>query len=865
MKLGRLLPLIVLASLLAAPPSPAAGAVSRPSVLLALGPLPLPLGSKGSGPLAPGESLVPEIDPLLANPAAGDQVVLDPRGSVTWTEVKPGADGAISLPKRGVYWIVARVELDRWTRLGIRVEGGDSRTVYVDGKRAAGPEEGAGKALEATVQAARGRHLVDVRVVRRSEGGERPRVKLSVSTDPAAGVRWVAGGREAPARFDEMRRVIAVGPIAVGQEGRMIARRLTFRDPVGEGRRSRVDVIRPDGTVVAASVGDATAVPIAFSPNAKTDLLLLRQKGRHGSDLVLFDPDTRTSRTILRDEPNLGFVHWGPGGTHLLIASGRGVKRADPKPDAPHRERALREKLPDYVTSRHLWLVEVATGARRELTRTGDWVLEDAAFVPAKRAVIYARTVPLDRRPWFATEIRWIDLIEQTDTRIITFQGGWESRPARLCASIDGKRLAFLGPPDQVGEGHPEHNVYNRQVWLLDLESKKLTRITSLKGPAFTLSRGELLSWDHHDRNLVAAASDGSVTRIVRVERVGEGWQTNRLGTIAESVAQPAVSPDHTVVVYAASGRAVPPEIHAMDVDSGKERVIERPNAGLAKIWRLSLPEKAHFKIATGRYLDAWWYPPTVKADQGKTPLIVYYYGGATPTTRRFNTTHQVLAANGYAVLVINPRGAIGYGQKFAEAHVDDWGPVAAKDIVTGIDAFLAAHPDIDSKRVGIYGGSYGGFLTEYLVSHYDRFAAAVAMYGISDISGYWGAGAWGYTYGDTALAGAFPWTAEKLFAGHSPVYNAEKIHTPLLLLHGEADRNVPVEQSKELYTALKVLGRPVELVLFPGEGHGIAGSWKDWVAHRTMMLDFFDRTLRGQPGAWNARWKEAAEAGGKP
>ena len=855
---GLLCILVMVLGLLVVPATttaePAAG--SQPSSLLVLGPLPAPMGTTGSGPLAPKEDFVPEINPGTTDPAPGDQVVLDPRGAASWREVHPGAGHPISLPKVGIYWIAVRPAVDRWTRLEIELEGGDSRVLYFDGRLLAGPEKGAAGKLEGKAGAARGRHLVLARVERLADAGQAPQVSISIASDPQTTIRWASPGVAAPTRFDDMKRVVSVGPVAVGHEGRLIARRLSFREPDGRGRHSRLDILGADGKVVAASVGDGTAFPIAFTTNTKTNLLLIREKGKHGTDLLLFDPDNGTIKTVARDLPELGFVRWGPGGTHLLLSSSLGVKKSPRDPKAAHQERALREKLSDYRTAPHLWLLEVATGARRELTAPGDWVLDDAAFVPAKRSIVYARTVPTKDRPWFATEIRWIDLIEGKDTLVKTFVGGWESRPAQLAPSLDGAEVAFIGPPDQVGAGHPEHNVYNRAVWLLNVESKKLTKITSDRGPAYTLGRGDFLSWTHDGHGLLAGATDGSVTRLVRIDRAGDGWKADRLGTIAEAISGPVMSPDRTVVAYVASGRAVPPEIHTMEVKNGDEKVVERPNAGLAKVWRLSRPEKAPFAVAGGRYIDAWWYPPTVQVDRGKTPLIVYYYGGATPTTRRFNSTHQVLAANGYAVLVINPHGALGYGGKFADAHVNDWGPKAAADIQAGIDAFLGSHPEIDAKRIGIYGGSYGGFMTEYLVSHSDRFAAAVAMYGISDIAGYWGGGAWGYTYGDTALAGSFPWNAEKLFAEHSPLENADKIHTPLLLLHGEADHNVPVVQSKELYTALKLLGRPVELVLFPGEDHGIAGSWKNWVGHWTMMLDFFDRYLRGEPEAWNARWQ---------
>ena len=168
----------------------------------------------------------------------------------------------------------------------------------------------------------------------------------------------------------------------------------------------------------------------------------------------------------------------------------------------------------------------------------------------------------------------------------------------------------------------------------------------------------------------------------------------------------------------------------------------------------------------------------------------------------------------------------------------------------------LTKHPELDASAVGCYGGSYGGFLTMHLIGQCDLFAAAVSMYGISDQTTYWGQGTWGWTYGDMANGGALPWHDPEFYRQASPLSQADAIRTPLLLLHGEEDDNVTPGQSAEMFTALQVLGRNVEMITFPGEGHGIAGAWENYVGHRTMMLEWFDRWLRDRPAAWEHRWR---------
>jgi dipeptidyl aminopeptidase/acylaminoacyl peptidase len=295
----------------------------------------------------------------------------------------------------------------------------------------------------------------------------------------------------------------------------------------------------------------------------------------------------------------------------------------------------------------------------------------------------------------------------------------------------------------------------------------------------------------------------------------------------------------------------------------GGPRKLESPDRRLPERHVIARPQDASFTGPGGQTIEAWWYPPVTPdgpragAAPESVPLIVSYYGGATATTRRFDGTHQFWAASGYAVLVINPRGARGYGQRFADWHAGDWGPAAGADILAGTEALLASRPELDPERVGCYGGSYGGFMTMHLVSASDLFAAAASMYGIADLATYWGQGAWGWTYGDMALAGRTPWSDPAYFLERSPLFRAGEITTPLLLLHGTDDTNVTPGESVEMFTALQVQGKPVELVTFAGEGHGISGSWENRVAHRTMMREWFDRWLRGRPEAWEHRWAD--------
>jgi acylaminoacyl-peptidase len=259
-----------------------------------------------------------------------------------------------------------------------------------------------------------------------------------------------------------------------------------------------------------------------------------------------------------------------------------------------------------------------------------------------------------------------------------------------------------------------------------------------------------------------------------------------------------------------------------------------------------------------GLNIEGWLYTPANFSSDKPWPLIVYFYGGVSPRDVRFTFTYQWWLANGYCVYVLNPVGAYGYGQEFADKHANDWGALATRDVIEGTTKILEAKPFLDREHVGAYGGSYGGFLTLDLVTRTDLFAAAVDMYGISNITSYFGGGIWGHWYSEIASPGSFPWSDRNIYVDRSPLYNADKIKTPLLLLHGDVDDNVPPVESDQMFVALKLLGQDVVYAKFKGEGHGIAGKFKNYIEHREMMLEWFDKYLKDQPEAWEARLEKA-------
>jgi dipeptidyl aminopeptidase/acylaminoacyl peptidase len=234
-------------------------------------------------------------------------------------------------------------------------------------------------------------------------------------------------------------------------------------------------------------------------------------------------------------------------------------------------------------------------------------------------------------------------------------------------------------------------------------------------------------------------------------------------------------------------------------------------------------PEEIWTTVDGGR-VQGWFYEAPGK--HGKpAPAVVEIHGGpATLYGFSLFWEWQVLVARGISVFACNPRGSTGYGQAFAVDNFRDWGPGPQADIEAGLDK-LAAAGKIDPERVGVTGGSYGGYLTAWMIGHSDRYKAAVACRGVYDLSVEMTSGDLGGPLFGHHELGAQPWTHPELYREMSPLTYADEIHTPLLIQHAEQDLRCPITQAEQLFSVLRSLKRPVRLMRVPGESHELTRS----------------------------------------
>ncbi|WP_210364638.1 S9 family peptidase [Bacillus sp. REN3] len=279
-------------------------------------------------------------------------------------------------------------------------------------------------------------------------------------------------------------------------------------------------------------------------------------------------------------------------------------------------------------------------------------------------------------------------------------------------------------------------------------------------------------------------------------------------------------------IIAAVSNAVLPGELFQLEVTTGESKQLTNVNDAFLESVSLSKPESISIPASDGTRLHGWIMKPAGYEEGRKYPLILEIHGG--PHAMYANTyfnEFQVLASEGYAVLYINPRGSHGYGQQFVDAVRGDYGGRDYQDVMDAVDFALEQYDFIDKDRLGVTGGSYGGFMTNWIVGHTDRFKAAATQRSISNWISFYGVSDIGYYFTEWQIKADL--NDHETLWKHSPLAYADKIDTPLLILHSEKDYRCPIEQAEQMFIALKRQGKTAKLIRFPESNHELSRSGK--------------------------------------
>jgi dipeptidyl aminopeptidase/acylaminoacyl peptidase len=302
-------------------------------------------------------------------------------------------------------------------------------------------------------------------------------------------------------------------------------------------------------------------------------------------------------------------------------------------------------------------------------------------------------------------------------------------------------------------------------------------------------------------------------------------------------------------LIYIKTEVADPFELYVSDLNNKQAKRLTSFNTEWLKDKKLSMPEKKYYTNSKGMKVEYWVMKPTNFSPDKKYPVMLQIHGGPTamwgPGEASMWHEFQYFCAQGYGVVYSNPRGSGGYGIDFLKANYQDWGTGPSEDVLAALDGTLAEGWGDRDKTVAT-GGSYAGYLTGWLVSHTNRFAAVSSQRGVYDLNTFFGEGnAWILV---PMYFGGYPWddSIKPILARESPFTYVNQITTPYLMLHGETDLRTGIVQGEMMYKALKVLNRPVEYVQHPGGTHELvrSGNVRQRIDQMLRIYEFFERYI---------------------
>ncbi|HET9016991.1 MAG TPA: S9 family peptidase [Thermomicrobiaceae bacterium] len=663
-----------------------------------------------------------------------------------------------------------------------------------------------------------------------------------------------------PLASEDLLALDVITDARISPDGRAVVYVVKRADLAANRYRSSIVLVTlgPDGTPAGTrslTAGNARASAPRWSPDGSR-LAFVSDGADGGVDqLYVVDPEGGEPRRLTSLARGAGNPVWSPDGARLAFLSTEGNGLDDAERDAPGgpirhiSRRVYRVDGTGYVDDRfqHVWVVAAAGGDPRQVTRGAQSDLMPAwspdgsriAFVSNRESGVEATfqsqlyTVPVDGAA-----------AEGPDGARRVDRGTQQA--AVPAWSPDGSQIAYVGLRDD-GPAGGNHEVF--VVPAAGGAARSLTR-------SFDRSVGVGVfsdTWSGGDAQTPLFWSPGETVAFVACDRGRVSlFQADDRGEVSlvvggdRTVGAASASSDGQRLAYLAGDFTNPCDLYVADGDGANERRLTAINAERLAGLAIQEPERMPFKSFDDRFeVDAWLIRPVGYDPSRRYPLVQIIHGGPHSVFGDvFFFDMQLWAGRGWNVLFINPRATQGYGEEFATANLGDWGGADWKEQEQALDLAIA-RGGVDPDRLAVTGLSYGGYMTDWIVTQTDRYRAAVSengicnlvsFYGTADIGWYWLTGEWGPSF----------WDHLDYYMAHSPISHVTRARTPTLLLQSETDWRCPIEQGEQFYVALADQGVPTKMVRFPGESHVNLriGKPRSRLVRREETLRWFERYL---------------------
>lgn len=736
------------------------------------------------------------------------------------------------------------------TKATIAVEGLEQYRLFVDGEQVAVNGDKAETILTPS------QHTVVIKyLTRKNASSDKKSIKLTVTA--ANGAPLSVGDAAAKRAYNIYDVICAPNypSVSISPNGKFIVVWKTWVDR--KGNNHSISELRNYQTnrVMATFEESVKWMPASnklyFTQKASDSSIAGEEKQDGTLQLITINPLTM-EREVLASHLPEGWFQFTPDEKTLIYTLTTEGRKKDPQ---VYDVKEPEDRQPGWRERSNLAKYDLASGILQPLTFGYHNIYLMDISADSRYLLIGKEEERLTKRPTTLTSFYRLDLGSMNASSATTpkvetlIEKGEFLNSAQF--SPDGKSIlvsaspeAFNGIGKNVEEGQTP-SMIDTQLYLMTLSDKKVRPLTRDFNPNV-----QSVNWSKADGNIYFTAEDKDCVHLFQLNP--KSGKFTLLKTPEEYIKSFSLASSAAEMAFSGQSASNADRLYKMNTKALKSQLVDDLSARELKDVELGECKAWNFVNLRGDTLCCRYYLPPHFDAAKKYPMIVNYYGGCSPTSRMFQSRypHHVYAAMGYVVLVVNPSGATGFGQKFSARHVDTAGEGVAEDIISSTQAFCDEHAFVNRKKIGCIGASYGGFMTQYLQTKTDLFAAAISHAGISDHTSYWGEGYWGYSYSEVSMANEYPWTNKHLFVDQSPLYNADKIHTPLLFVHGTADNNVPVGESIQLYTALKLLGRPTAMVLVDGQDHHII-DYEKRLKWQNTIFAWFAKWLQDDASWW--------------
>lgn len=736
------------------------------------------------------------------------------------------------------------------TKATIAVEGLEQYRLFVDGEQV----EVNGDKAETILTPSQ--HTVVIKyLTRKNASSDKKSIKLTVTA--ANGAPLSVGDAAAKRAYNIYDVICAPNypSVSISPNGKFIVVRKTWIDR--KGNNHSISELRNYQTnrVMATFEESVKWMPASnklyFTQKASDSSIAGEEKQDGTLQLITINPLTM-EREVLASHLPEGWFQFTPDEKTLIYTLTTEGRKKDPQ---VYDVKEPEDRQPGWRERSNLAKYDLASGILQPLTFGYHNIYLMDISADSRYLLIGKEEERLTKRPTTLTSFYRLDLGSMNASSATTpkvetliekgeFLNSAQFSPDGKSILVSASSEAFNGIGKNVEEGQTP-SMIDTQLYLMTLSDKKVRPLTKDFNPNV-----QSVDWSKADGNIYFTAEDKDCVHLFQLNP--KSGKFTLLKTPEEYIKSFSLASSAAEMAFSGQSASNADRLYKMNTKALKSQLVDDLSARELKDVELGECKAWNFVNSRGDTLCCRYYLPPHFDAAKKYPMIVNYYGGCSPTSRMFQSRypHHVYAAMGYVVLVVNPSGATGFGQKFSARHVDTAGEGVAEDIISSTQAFCDEHAFVNRKKIGCIGASYGGFMTQYLQTKTDLFAAAISHAGISDHTSYWGEGYWGYSYSEVSMANEYPWTNKHLFVDQSPLYNADKIHTPLLFVHGTADNNVPVGESIQLYTALKLLGRPTAMVLVDGQDHHII-DYEKRLKWQNTIFAWFAKWLQDDASWW--------------